>query len=897
MASTPLDRDPAQPDAPGSRDVEQALRQSEERFRSLTALSSDWYWEQDENLRFTYVSGQSESATGRRVAAALGKTRWELDYVASEATWIAHRQDLAARRPFRDLELMRIDADGRQRWSTLSGQAVFDDTGRFKGYCGIGRDITAQKRTEQLRALELTAARLFAENPKARDALKAAIQAICETEHWDCARYLWVDAAAGVLRFGEAWSVADADIERYIEESRSMVYAPGVGLAGKVWQSRQPVWTVDIENDPRVARPALAQKTGMRSGFVVPVAAEGNTIGVLVFQSRHSREPDEQVLNTMQVVGGQIGLFVQRSQAEQALQQSEARFRSLTGLSADWYWEQDECFRFANLAGPGAAAMARGGDPSVYLGKARWEIPDLEPIEGDWSQHRAQLERHEPFRDVLMRRRMDDGTTRYMSVSGEPLFDPAGRFAGYRGVAKNVTAKVEADQRLARLAQFDSLTGLPNRALLSDRFSQLIVQARRHGRSLGVLFIDLDRFKMVNDTLGHAGGDELLKETARRLQASVRTGDTVARISGDEFAVILGDLARIEDAAIVAQKMIERLAQPFSLLGRETFVTASIGIAAFPADGDDAEALLAAADAAMYRAKESGRNAYEFFTAEISQRTHRRARLGSELRRALEREELALAYQPKLELASGAVCGAEALLRWRHPQQGELLPGEFIPVLEETGLIVPAGEWVLRRACADLRARQAAGIPLLPVAVNLSARQFRQPDLDGRIRSLLRGEGIDPRLIELEITESQLMEDPDYAIRVMHALRSEGIGIALDDFGTGYSSLSYLTRFPLTAVKIDRSFVAGIRSADGDSVIVRTIIEMAHTLGLTVVAEGVEEENQAAYLRRHGCEQAQGYLFARPMPAADFDRLISLPRPAAHGLAGSTRKFPASKRT
>jgi diguanylate cyclase (GGDEF)-like protein len=435
--------------------------------------------------------------------------------------------------------------------------------------------------------------------------------------------------------------------------------------------------------------------------------------------------------------------------------------------------------------------------------------------------------------------------------------------------------RIDSENRLAFLAQFDALTGLPNRALLSDRFSQMMVQARRHATLLGVLFIDLDGFKLVNDSLGHAAGDELLKEAGRRLQAAVRAEDTVARISGDEFAVVLADLAKAEDAALVAQKIVERLAAAFRIGDKEMFVTASIGIAAFPADGDNAEALLGAADAAMYRAKQSGRNAYQFFTAEINQRTRARAELRSELRRALEREEFSLAYQPKIDLASGEACGAEALLRWRHPERGAVAPAEFIPVLEDTGLIVPVGEWVVAQACRDLKAWQAAGMQAMPVAVNLSARQFRQLDLDARIRALIRGTGIHPSLIELEITESHLMQDPDHAIRVMRALRETGIKVAVDDFGTGYSSLAYLTRFPVSALKIDRSFVAGIERENGDAAIVRTIIEMARTLAFTVVAEGVENAEQVAYLRRFGCDQAQGYFFARPMPARDFTAVIS----------------------
>jgi diguanylate cyclase (GGDEF)-like protein len=435
--------------------------------------------------------------------------------------------------------------------------------------------------------------------------------------------------------------------------------------------------------------------------------------------------------------------------------------------------------------------------------------------------------------------------------------------------------RIDSEGRLAFLAQFDALTGLPNRALLADRFSQMIVQARRHDKPLGVLFIDLDDFKLVNDSLGHAGGDDLLKDVALRLQASVRPGDTVARISGDEFAVVLADLARVDDAAIVAQKIINQLATPFRVGGRELFVTASIGIAASPSDGADAEALLGAADAAMYRAKQAGRNGYQFFTADINQRTRARAQLGSELRRALERGEFVLAYQPKFDLRTGVACAAEALLRWRHPERGVVSPAEFIPVLEETGLIVPVGEWVLEQVCRDLKAWEAAGIALIPVAVNLSARQFRHSDLDERIRAVLRKHGVDPRLIELEVTESQVMQDPEHANRMMRALSRDGIRVAIDDFGTGYSSLSYLTRFPVAALKIDRSFVADVLDDPADATIVRTIVDMAHTLGFIVVAEGVETEAQAAFLRGLGCEQAQGYHFAKPMPEAELRVLLS----------------------
>ena len=440
-------------------------------------------------------------------------------------------------------------------------------------------------------------------------------------------------------------------------------------------------------------------------------------------------------------------------------------------------------------------------------------------------------------------------------------------------VLSTALQRIESEARLAYLAQFDPLTGLPNRALLADRFSQMIVQAARRGSKLAVLFIDLDEFKAVNDTLGHAGGDGLLREVAVRLQCAVRTGDTVARISGDEFAIVLADLERPEDAALIAQKIIDSFGTAVEVEGKEVFVTASVGIAAFPADGADAEALIGAADAAMYRAKQSGRNAYQFFTAEINQRSRARVQLGADLRRALEREEFTLFYQPKYLLASREPCGAEALLRWKHPERGMVPPSEFIPVLEETGLIVPVGEWAMRRACEDLKSWHSAACGIGGVSVNLSARQFRQPDLHERIKLLVSSSGVDPRLVELEITESQLMQDPHHAIHVMRSLCDAGMSIAIDDFGTGYSSLAYLTRFPVSALKVDRSFVRDMPHDKNDATIVRTIIEMAHSLGFTVIAEGVETEEQARLLHLLRCEQGQGHLFGRPMTAQELIRL------------------------
>jgi len=441
--------------------------------------------------------------------------------------------------------------------------------------------------------------------------------------------------------------------------------------------------------------------------------------------------------------------------------------------------------------------------------------------------------------------------------------EDAGFLEAVSSLISTALQRHESETRLAYLAQFDSLTGLANRSLLRDRLAQAVAQAERQEWSVAVLFVDLDRFKLINDTHGHAMGDALLAESSRRLRDCVRGGDTVGRISGDEFAVVLADLAKPDDAAIVARKILDALAQPFQLGAHETFVSASVGIAIFPADGMDADTLLKNADTAMYRAKEAGRNGFCFFTAEMNRRSQRRLQLAGELRRAIERAEFRLHYQPKVDLAGARrLCGMEALLRWSHPERGLIPPDVFIPVLEETGLIMPVGEWVLNEACRQVRAWHDAGLVPVPVAVNLSARQFREKELERIIHDCTRSAGISTQFIELEITESHLMEEPDAARRVLQGLREAGIRISVDDFGTGYSSLAYLTKFPLNSLKVDRSFVRDLNTDASADSIVRAIINMARSLEFTTIAEGVETELQAGFLRDLGCDQAQGFLYA-----------------------------------
>ena len=443
-------------------------------------------------------------------------------------------------------------------------------------------------------------------------------------------------------------------------------------------------------------------------------------------------------------------------------------------------------------------------------------------------------------------------------------------------------AEVGRARRLEhRLAYRDSLTDLPNRKLLLDRLGQMLARSRRYRNDLAVLFLDLDRFKRVNDTLGHSVGDRLLQIAARRLTGCIRQTDTAARLAGDEFVLVLGQVEGPQGAATVARKATEALARPVAIDGQELVVTASVGISFCPRDGDDPEALLRNADAAMYRAKEHGGNCYRFYQADMNAHDRDRMELESHLRRALERGELRAYYQPQVDASSKRIIGAEALMRWRHEPRGLVYPAEFIPLAEQTGLIVPMGEWILHTACAQARAWQHAGFPLKRVAVNLSGRQFRESNLIATVGKALAEARLDPACLALEITESTAMHNPAQAMATLHEAKQMGVQLGVDDFGTGYSSLSCLKRFPLDMLKVDRSFVSHIATDAHDAAITRAIIGVAHSLGLKAIAEGVESAEQDRLLRSLDCDEEQGYLYGKPLPAADLTGLLA--ETAVHG--------------
>jgi diguanylate cyclase (GGDEF)-like protein/PAS domain S-box-containing protein len=472
-----------------------------------------------------------------------------------------------------------------------------------------------------------------------------------------------------------------------------------------------------------------------------------------------------------------------------------------------------------------------------------------------------------------IREQRSDGEIFPVFLSVSVVFDERGKIINYIGINRDITQHKEAEAHIHQLAYYDALTELPNRFLLNDRIEQAISQAHREMRAVTLMFLDLDRFKNINDSLGHRVGDGVLVETARRLDSMKRGEDTVSRLGGDEF-ILLFPNTDSDGAAHIARKIINLLSEPFRIGNHELMVTPSIGISIFPIDGESPEALIQNADSAMYRAKQDGRSTFRFFTQAMYLRANRMLKLENALRNALSRQELSLHYQPQVDIQSGSIIGCEALLRWKHPEYGMVSPMEFVPIAEDSGQILQIGEWVLQTALEQIKSWEKAGFPLLPISVNLSVVQFRQINLIEKIRQILKETGVPPEYLELELTESITMEEPVIAINIMNRLHQCGIKLSIDDFGTGYSSLSYLKRFNLNRLKIDRSFIQDITVDPEDEEIVKTIIGLARSLKLRTIAEGVETREQMLILKMEGCDEIQGYYYSKPLPSDEFAELL-----------------------
>ena len=691
-----------------------------------------------------------------------------------------------------------------------------------------------------------------------------------------------------------AWSGDDSVTASDLLTSWDADHECGGGAVGLAVRTGQAVILNDLDATSECASwQQIIQRLSLRSVIALPLVDGPKIFGVL---SIHSAQADIFSLDErrlLQDLGRQLAHAIHALRADAERRKAENMLRLFSGAID------------ATLDGVMLTDAQRPDHPIVYVNPAFSRITGWEANEvlgksgrilaaGDLLQPEMEVIRHALRGRVaghaVLRCFRKDGEFFWNELHVAPIFNDEQNVSHYVSVISDISERIRHEDQLAHLATHDSLTGLANRTLLGDRLQQAIVRAQRDGRLVALLLINLDRFKQINETQGHGTGDMLLHMIALRLKGLSRESDTLARIGGDEFVLLLTDLVDEQLVSSTGRMLLEQMALPFIVDGENVVITPSIGASIYPHDASSAENLMCLADVAMHVAKESGCNTFSRFSQQMSHRSQHQIAFEKDLRFALERNQLVLYYQPKVDLYSGAITGAEALIRWQHPERGLVPPVQFIPLAEASGLIVPIGSWVLQEACRQTRQWQLAGLPPFRVAVNLSPLQFRQPDLVEQIENVLTETGLSPEYLELEVTESLVMDNPEAAADFLKRLKKMGIRLAMDDFGTGYSSLGYLRRFPFDVLKIDKSFVQNIISEPDDALIATTVIVMAHSLGLQVIAEGVEDESQMRYLRTHLCDEMQGYLFSRPLPVDEMAALLRNPPDLLRIASGQDRQ-------
>lgn len=808
------------------------LEENEKRFRELTALSADWFWETDAEHRVVWISGGAPVATFFGQIPAYGKRFWEIAQIEVEPLSLeAHRARLQNQLPFFDLEIARSDERGARQIHIISGQSRLDAEGRFLGYRGVGRDITEQRSAEH---------KLF----EAKGRLELALDGGNLAE-WH------IDLDRNVIFAGDGWA-------RFLGYDQS----PELTGLAELFALIHP-----------------EDQAGLRVAFVSAVKGEQIDFSG-EFRMRHKgggwrwlcargrvteRDPSTRRASAM---SGTLADIDARKRAEEAIRSTAVRFEDVADLSREYVWETDANWRYTYLSERVEAVL--GYPRGEMLGRTPREFMRLGETREGWFGERAG---DGAFRDVVHASVTKTGAVVWQSVSGVAIRDSTGGVTGYRGTAADVTGRKQAEARIEFLATRDALTGLPNRILLADRAGQAILAAARNRTQLALLCFDLDRFKLVNDSLDHRVGDALLRGVAKRLEGLLGDG-TLARLGGDDF-VLLQAVKTVEDAAVLAQRVLDVLARPFSVEGETLSVGASIGISVYPNDGRDFSELLKNADAAMYHAKESGRGIFRFSSPALNARAVERLRLENDLRGALARSELILHWHPVVQ-GKHSIVGAEALVRWLHPDRGLLMPEDFVPLAEECGLIRSVGEWTLERALSQAGAWHRKMPGRAWYSLNVSASELAQGELYFRkIRDCLKANHLEGSSLELEVTERALMSNVAGNIETLRRIGELGVRFAVDDFGTGYSSLAYLRQLPIDKLKIDRSFVREIDSQPADEAIVRAISAMAKTLGISVAAEGVENDAQLACLHALGCDQWQGHYFSEAVDAAAFEKMLS----------------------
>ncbi|WP_084005098.1 EAL domain-containing protein [Gilvimarinus polysaccharolyticus] len=827
-------------------------------LRTLGDNSHDVIFAKDRDGRFIFVSKRLARLAGFSSADdVLGKTDFDL-FPADLAQGYhdADQEIMLSGKGLVDFEELLLDAETKKtRWHSTTKIPLHDESGKIVGIIGITRDITLTKDAEKkARELNVELEKRVAERTQE---LAAASDALSNERN--LMRSL-VDLLPDNIFAKDTQS-------RFLLANQAV--ARGMGSTVDELLGKN-----DFDFFPKEMAQGFfdAEQKVIRDGKPVHLEEpylnrEKNQVIWLMTSKVPVHDNNGKVVG---IVG--IGRDItERRATEKALREGEERFRNLTELSSDWYWEQNKDLVFINLTDPNGKSGFSG---TQVQGKTIKQLPNTEILNNDWSAHEQCVNAHLPFRDLELRVSRSQDKTCYLSLSGLPIFDSAGVFSGYQGIGRDITERKTAEAHTHHLATHDSLTDLPNRTMFFDVLDVAIESAHRNKRKLAVLFVDLDRFKNINDTLGHDAGDELLTQISVRLSHSLRSCDVVARLGGDEFAILVQEINEPEQAATVAQKILSAAVSPVMVLGQECRVTASIGVSVFPDDAGDAQTLMKNADIAMYRAKDEGKNTYQFFSADIKSRSLERLMLENNLRLALERNEFFLQYQAKRDLKTGKIAGAEALIRWQHPELGIVPPDQFIPLAEETGLIVAIGRWVLKTACCQSMAWQKQGFAPICMAVNLSVRQFFDENLVADVTTELAESGLRPELLEMEITEGMVMQNAERAINILQSIKGLGVRLAIDDFGVGYSSLAQIKRFPIDTLKIDSSFIHELPKNAEDCAIAEAIIAMGRTLSLTVIAEGVETVEQESFLRDHACDQSQGFYFSRPISSNDFSNLM-----------------------
>jgi diguanylate cyclase (GGDEF)-like protein/PAS domain S-box-containing protein len=832
------------------------------------------------------LTGVDLSATLRRDLDALNHTRAQISIHSLDGATLMcnpaataafgsieeHRDDFARRVGSAAQEIyaelaggqsvakrVRVGTQEDLRWHSVSAQRLRDPISGSDVILLEAQDVTAAVLAEQEARTEKQLLEMISAGerlPRILDTLVRGVEAL--RPDLQCSVLLLDDH--GRLHRNAAPSLPEA----FNTATEGMPAGPCACSCGTAAWRGETVVVSDIALDPLwTDYRELALRHGLRACWSVCImGSAGKVLGTFAAYSQRPRAPSGEDLRLLDTARHIAGIAIERVRSQEAVEQRERQLRAVMDSVPAMICHADTQMRIVY-------ANQRYAD---WVGAPREQLIDRPVRElvdaGTFQVMEPHLRQVLAGREVRYERRQRgrDGTPRDFEVHYVPNRDAAGSVCGYFVLLNDVTARKQDEEMLYFLANHDQLTSLPNRNLFNEHLAVALTHAERHGEKLASLFIDLDRFKNVNDTLGHQTGDALLQQVAQRFRACLRESDIVARLGGDEYTVMMRPVRDLQDVATCAQKLIDALSSPFAVEGHELFITCSIGVSMFPDDARDAATLLKNADIAMYRAKEQGKNTYQFFSSEATAATFEHLMLETSLRRALEREEFILHFQPIVDLRSQRVTSMETLVRWQHPDFGMVPPAKFIPLAEETGLIVPIGEWVLEHACRAARALHAQGFGELHVAVNLSPRQFRDRDLARSVALILERTGLAPRHLELEVTESSVMKDPEVAIRTLHELKAMGIHLSVDDFGTGYSSLAYLKRFPIEALKVDQSFVRDIISDADDAAIASAIIAMGHSLRLTLVAEGVETADQLAFLRERECHKVQGFLFARPMP-------------------------------